>query len=174
MAIVDNFTIEEQNQSQWCWAAVSVCVFRHFNDLRWPQQCDLVNDVFRDTLFGEDCCQGGSVEDCDRSNDIGQVMALRGHLALRFDSGVSFDQLMQQIAQEQAPVVLRVQFSDGITDHFIAVIGCAIDEDGEQHIQIADPSVASGNISTYEWKAFPENYSPGSSWMNTYFTKSVS
>ena len=171
MANLSNFVMAPQAQTQWCWAAVSVSVFRFFNDLRWPDQCKLVNDVFSGILAGEDCCQGGDSEDCDIGWDIAQVLRSKGHLAERMDNPVGFDVLSRELDINGAPVVIRVEFDDGLSDHFMAIVGCSVDASGERIVQIADPGCANGNYSIHEFDDFPSNYRPGMVWRNTYCTK---
>jgi hypothetical protein len=172
MTVLSNFAIEQQNHDQWCWAAVCISVFRFFNDQRWKTQCALVNDTFNDVLAGNDCCQNGASDDCDRAWDIGLVLFNKGHMVLPQVSGpMDFDALTHEISNNRSPVVIRVQFDDGVTDHFVAIVGCALDQDGRQIIQVADPSGAAGNCSTLEFENFPENYRPGTTWVNCYRTK---
>jgi hypothetical protein len=172
MAVLSNFAIEHQSQDQWCWAAICISVFRFFNDQRWPTQCALVNDTFRDVLAGDDCCQDGTSVDCDRSWDVGLVLFNNGHMVLpQIEGPMDFGALTLEIVNNQSPVVIRVQFDDGVTDHFVAIVGCAADTDGKQIIQIADPSCAAGNFSKFEFDNFPGNYRPGTTWVNSYRTK---
>jgi hypothetical protein len=110
MAVLSGFVMTPQAQKNWCWAAVSVSVFRFFNDLRWPDQCTLVNSIFSDTLLGEDCCQNGATDDCDLGWDISEVLGPNGHLTGQVNASVPFAVLNQEIAVNKAPVVIRVQF----------------------------------------------------------------
>lgn len=168
MAVLSKFAIEQQAQNQWCWAAVSLSVFRYFNNQTFATQCALVNSVFTPP---EDCCQAGSGNDCDQSWDISEVLAQYGFLAAEVGGPLDFATLQQQIETAQAPVVIRVQFDDGMTDHFMAIVGCAVDAQGNQIVYVADPSQAAGNSCQYELAGFPENYRPGCAWVNTYQTQ---
>ena len=171
MANVSNFVMMPQTQTQWCWAAVSVSVFHFFNDLRWPDQCKLVNDVFRGILEGEDCCQNGDSNACNIGWDIAPVLRSRGHLAERIDNPVTFDVLSRELDVNEAPVVIRVEFDDGLSDHFMAIVGCLVDASGARIVHVADPGRAIGNYSIHEFDTFPSNYRPGMVWRNTYCTK---
>lgn len=172
MAVLSNFSIQQQAQTEWCWAAVSVSVFLFFNDQRWPDQCKLVNDIFSAVLLG-DCCQDGTTDECNLGWDIQQVLYAKGHLAGQDSSPVGFDILTREVAVNKAPVVVRVEFDDGLTDHFIAIVGCDSDSSGAQFVLVADPGGANGNTSSYPFDNFPDNYRAGATWTNTYRTKAA-
>jgi hypothetical protein len=173
MPNLSSFVMEQQAQTQWCWAAVSVCVFRYFNDNQWPKQCDLVNDVFAPILGGDDCCQNGASGHCNMDWDISEVIVPRGHSDGPTGGPVDFDTLTQQLQNNQAPVVIRLVFGDEVTGHVVAAIGCAVDAGGTQTIKIADPSGATGNYKYLEFANFPDNCYSGSAWADTFFTKAA-
>ena len=65
---------------------------------------------------------------------------------------------------------MRITFSDLVTSHFLVVIGSAIDNSGTQVLKIADPSDATGNVTSIGYSALMNDYRPGAIWDQTYFT----
>jgi Papain-like cysteine protease AvrRpt2 len=55
------FTMQAQEQDQWCWAAGSVSVARHYGPTAWTQ-CSLANHEFGETT----CCENGATAVCDK------------------------------------------------------------------------------------------------------------
>jgi hypothetical protein len=69
--------MQPQEQSNWCWAAVSVSVAQFFSaGTIWSQQCDLANQE-----LGQTCCPAGNnAAVCDVPWYLDQALARVGHL----------------------------------------------------------------------------------------------
>ena len=91
------------------------------------------------------------------------------HLVQPPQGTVAFEDLDHEITEKQQPVAVRIIFSD-LTAHFVVVIGCAIDDSGTQVLKIADPSKAGGNVTSIGYSALKNDYRPGATWDQTYFT----
>jgi hypothetical protein len=83
---------------------------------------------------------------------------------------VAFADLMQEIEVGQRPVAVRITFADLVTAHFVVLTGCAQTQDGQQWVKVADPSLATGNITTIEYTALMNDYRPQATWDESYFT----
>jgi hypothetical protein len=164
------FSIEHQKQDQWCWAAVAISICHFYKDQTWQEQCDLVNDIFAPIRGDTDCCQSGSSLPCNMSWTLSVVLNDAQHLAPPIRGVASFDDLMQEIEVGQRPVAVRIMFSDLITAHFMVLVGCAQTPDGKQWIKVADPTLAAGNLATIEYAALLNDYRPGATWDESYFT----
>ena len=165
-----SFSMEPQDQDQWCWAAVAISICRFYKDRRWQHQCDLVNQILAPILGGIDCCQDGASNTCNISFSLSDALNTTGHLAQRVQSVVSFEDLRQEIDVRQRPVAIRIAFSDLITRHFIAVVGCAETPDGKQMVKVADPSPSTGHAASIEYKSLLNDYRPGATWDESYFS----
>ena len=170
MPDIASFSIEQQKQDQWCWAAVTIAICEFYGDQTWQQQCDVVNDTFAAIRGGVDCCQNGSTLPCNMSWTLSVVLNTANHLNGPTRGIVEFDDLMQEIEVGQRPVAIRIMFSDLSTAHFVVLVGCAQTPDGKQWLKVADPSLATGNVTTIEYSALPSNYRPGATWDESYFT----
>lgn len=164
------FSIEQQKQDQWCWAAVALSICRFYSDHHWRGQCDLVNDIFSDIRGNSDCCQNGDTFPCNMTWSLRDVLSTSHHLALPVRGIVSFGGLMQEIEVGQRPVAARIMFSDLNTAHYIVLVGCAQTLDGKQWVKVADPSMATGNTTSIEYSTILANYRPGAIWDESYFT----
>ena len=162
------FRLEHQKQSQWCWAAVAISICRFYSDQNWPSQCQLVNDVFSGTSGG-DCCQDGSSSECDMPWDLRDVLNRAKHLQQPVRGVISFQDLTNEI-EARRPVAARILLAD-MTAHFVVLVGCSEDDDGAQWVKVADPSDASGSLTTIPVSAFLNDYKPGANWDQSYFTK---
>lgn len=161
------FQIEQQAKDQWCWAAVAASICGFYQDDPVTTQCGLANQF----LFpGEDCCQPGASNSCDIPFAIDIVLNQLGHLARSQSGFVEFEDLDHEITVSQQPVVVRIMFSDMITAHFVVVIGSALDDSGTQVLKVADPSGATGNLTSIAYSALKNDYRPGATWDQTYFT----
>jgi hypothetical protein len=167
---IDSFSIEHQKQDQWCWAAVALGICRFYGDQTWQQQCDVVNDVFAPIRGGIDCCQNGSTLPCNMSWTLSVVLNTANRLAPPIRGVVAFTDLMQEIEVQQRPVAVRITFSDLNIAHFLVLTGCAQTPDGKQWVKLADPSLATGIVSTIEYSTLLSNYRPGAIWDESYFT----
>lgn len=165
-----SFSIEHQKQDQWCWAAVTLGICRFYSDQTWQQQCDVVNDIFAPIRGSTDCCQNGSTLPCNMSWSLSVVLNTANHLSPPIRGVVAFADLAKEIEVGQRPVAVRLTFSDLNTAHFIVLTGCAQTPDGRQWVRVADPSLATGNVTTIEYGMLLNNYRPGATWDESYFT----
>jgi hypothetical protein len=166
MAVL-NFQIEHQCRDQWCWAAVAASICGFYEDDPLPTQCELANQF----LFpGQDCCQPGASEVCNIPYALDLVLNQLGHLVQPPQGVVAFEDLDLEVSQKQQPIALRIMFSDMVTAHFVVVVGSATDDTGNHVVKIADPSSAAGNMTTIAFSALGNDYRPGSTWDQTYFT----
>lgn len=168
MAILD-FTIQPQDKDQWCWAAVTSSICDFYGDQQSHTQCELANRFLAPVLLpGEDPCQN----DADDSNipfALDLALNQMHHLVQPTRGRISFQELDQQISQNQSPVPIRIMFSDGFTAHFVVVFGCVTDSSGNQMVKVADPG--DGSVVSVPFSALGDDFKPGASWDQTYFTK---
>jgi Papain-like cysteine protease AvrRpt2 len=164
------FSIEHQDQDQWCWAAVTISICRFYKDQRWQHQCNLVNEILSSILGGVDCCEDGASDNCNISFSLSDVLNTTGHLVQLVQGVVSFEDLNQEIEVRQRPLAIRIVFSDFITRHFIVVVGCMQTPDGKQWVKVADPSQSTGNTTSIEYTSLLNDYRPGATWDQSYFS----
>ena len=161
------FQIEQQAKDQWCWAAVAASICDFYQDDPVTTQCGLAN---RFLFPGEDCCQPDASDNCNIPFAIDIVLNQLGHLARSQPGFVDFEDIDREITLNRQPVVVRIMFSDMITAHFLVVIGSVLDDSGTQMLKVADPSGAAGNLTSIGYSALKNDYRPGATWDQTYFT----
>jgi hypothetical protein len=159
------FTMQQQMQTNWCWAAVSASTSSYFGTPPGPsggpwQQCDVANCALSQTT----CCQNGSSAACNQDWYLDQGLTCINHLAGPAVAGPSPYSYVQQEIDSDHPVGVRIGWSsDG--GHFVCLTGYD-DSSGTQFVDVDDPWYGP---STYEYNAFSTAYQSGaSSWTHTY------
>ena len=157
--------MQYQQQSNWCWAAVSYCVYYFFcpGNPRGISQCEVVNGVLNQTI----CCSQGDGSVCNQENFLN--VALSWVNCFRFwMAEVTPYYLLQREILAGNPLGIRVQWAGGGA-HFLAIDGYYNDL----------PMWGSGitvkdSIYGYDYLPYDEvvdNYKkPGSKWTHSYFT----
>lgn len=158
------FAMQSQQQTNWCWAAVSVSVANYFNTPgpqggSW-QQCDVANAEFGQTT----CCQDGSTSLCNRDWYLDRALTRVNHLAGPPQTGPGLYSYIQQEIDANRPVPVRIGwYGDG--GHFLALSGYD-DTNGNQIVDVEDPWYGP---STYDYNAFCTAYQSGAgAWTHTY------
>lgn len=110
-------TVEMQEQTLWCWAAVAASVGNFYHPSRRWGQCEVVNLE----LGREDCCRTGSSEDCNVEHHL-QLALIRvgcfGGAPLR-PRILTFEDVKTLLRKGRPPCV-RQQWTDG-SGHFVAI-----------------------------------------------------
>jgi len=154
------FTIETQQQINWCWAAVGVSINHYFSPAATLKQCELAQK-----LLGPGCC-GNPAEFnvAERlENALGAVNRLKqpvldGHT-------LTFLQIRQQI-DAGLPVCARIGWQGEETrGHFVVICGYSQSSTGEPWVSIADPYYLD---STIPYEQFVNSYLDAGVWTDTY------
>lgn len=109
------FTMQNQQQTNWCWCAVTVSVANYYGDSL--NQCGFANTA----LSRNDCCGAGGPGPCNVTNDLVTPLTTAGHLASWQSSAPTFQQIRSEIDNGR-PVTTHVAWSGG-GGHFVAVTG---------------------------------------------------
>src|SRR4051812_27451016 len=80
------FTMQHQQQTQWCWSATSVSTSHFYNSASAWTQCSLVNSALGQTS----CCVDGSTSTCNQPNVLTTPLSLTGNLATYQAGTISF------------------------------------------------------------------------------------
>jgi len=130
------FTMQEQQHSLWCWAAVtaSVCAFyAGLNGAQVPAQCSVAG-----ACLNLDCCIADPPPDMDWQGN--QTIALAG--ALNFFNHLNGDEIsgaldfitIQQDIDAKRPVCIGLIVPGG--NHFVVISGYI---SGTQEVVVCDP-----------------------------------
>lgn len=161
------FVMEPQKRRFWCWAAVSTSVARFYEDEKKWTQC-LIASIARKQ---EDCCSDTVSEDCDERHSLKDALCIVEHL--RDDQSGTVP-----LTDENGGPSLKSELDAGCpvgsyietkVGHFVVLYGYNL-SDGQQMIDVADPSPDRETHSTYDFGLFVKGYH-GSKWSHTYFTR---
>ena len=150
--IVTNVSMIGQEQSNWCWSAVTQTIKQwagtsasqtdvattHVTYNGRTQTCATPNET---TTTGNDCAAGAScAAGCNDPHILVVVLKENKHFASYITQGSapSFNDLVSRLNADK-PVPCRVQWSTG-GGHFIVVVGWTIDDTGAQLVHVLDPA----------------------------------
>lgn len=150
--------MEVQQESEWCWAAVSASVERFLQPGSYLTQCEIASEV-----MGVDCCSEPDLYDEPEmlQDALGAVGRLRG-----VTGRLTFEQLQSEINANR-PVCIRIAW-DGGGAHFVALSGYNVTGSGARTVDVADPFYSE---STQDFDLFPQYYHGGGTWTATFLTK---
>ncbi|WP_156256608.1 papain-like cysteine protease family protein [Sandarakinorhabdus oryzae] len=164
------FRIQRQQQSNWCWSAVSTSIRHYYQPASTLTQVDLVNQ----RRGRNDCGQPGPGADTDRCNkadNTSDVLNSLGHLAQMQNNSVSFGNLRSELAAGR-PIFIRIEW-DGGGRHAVVAAGV---EDGNMVI-MCDPGSSSaadatqGTTTVVAYDTLLSDYSGSGNWIGTGYTK---
>jgi hypothetical protein len=154
-----NFTMQTQEQSNWCWAGVSNSVSHFYDNASTWTQCSVANTQ----LGRNDCCGAGASGACNVYGYLDKGLQEVGHFD-HIDSGTtSYGTLRDQIRNGR-PVGIRIAWSGGGA-HFIAAVGA----DPGDFVLVGDPG--GGSVSLVAYNTLKSSYNGSGTWTNTYYTK---
>jgi peptidoglycan hydrolase-like protein with peptidoglycan-binding domain len=154
------FTMQQQEQSNWCWAAVSASVSLFYDPGSSWTQCGVANAQLSRT----DCCGAGASGACNVYGFLDQGLAEIGHFDHLQNGTTTFQALQSEIIASR-PLGIRIAWQGGGA-HFVAAIGA----EGDDLVLVGDPG--SGTNSLVDYTTLQTNYNGSGSWTHSYFTKS--
>jgi hypothetical protein len=149
------FTIQTQQCSNWCWAAVVSSIAAFANASQQPQQCEVVDqEAFSPNDPSPGCCDPGNAcvpKDsscpCNRTCSVETALQDYGLLTGSTDgpSTDDFAAITQQIDQSAVVVLQVVDRSNADLVHAMVAYGYL----GPDNLQIADPASGASKIYSY-------------------------
>jgi hypothetical protein len=163
-------TVEHQQQTQWCWAAVSNSV-SHFYDAgsTWTQ-CAIVNAELGQTA----CCTNGSSSACNQPWYLDRALTRVGCL-LSWASGTLTFATVKSLINSTRPPCARQGWSGG-GGHFMAIV-CYFEGllgllggagSTAKRLRISDPWYGD---SVVDYDVFVSGYQGTGSWTHSYRTQ---
>jgi len=155
------FTIQPQQQTEWCWAAVTSSVDQFFSAASTWSQCTLANDQLQQTS----CCTNGSIAQCNcpwyLERSLGRVNRLRAYI----QAAAPFTGVQQEINQGD-PVCARIGWAGG-GGHFVVIFGYD-DSTPTNYVVVADPI---WGVSQIPYSVFSSSYRGNGTWTHSYYTQ---
>lgn len=153
-----SLTIDHQEETNWCWAAVTAGIAHFWGAPQWTQ-CSVASAYLRLT-----CCPAGSNPSCNTAQALSGVLQTTGNLKLTIPNAVTFAEIQQEI-DAGAPVAARIGWFGG-GGHFVALAGYTTANG--QFVDVRDPWYVSSIVS---FAVFTNNYQSAGSWTHTYETQ---
>ncbi|MCC6460037.1 MAG: C39 family peptidase [Saprospiraceae bacterium] len=166
------FTMQEQQEMAWCWAAVGTSTALFFDPSSAWTQCKIVTASL--DLPADSCCKQPGGLKCNKTYFLEDPTKTEGsfieaNIANDFQAGaVSFERLMTEINQKR-PVAFRMELEmmGEKMYHFVVVIGYESLSD-QQMVTINDPFFGS---SVMPYGEFTQKYQGNGSVTHSFFTK---
>jgi hypothetical protein len=117
-----SFDMQQQTETNWCWAAVSTSV-AHFYDCASPwTQCTVANGETGRT----DCCGSGAAGACNIYGTLDTSLARVGHFNHMVNGSITRGSVETEIIAGR-PIGVRTAWSGGGA-HFLAIIGALVND----------------------------------------------
>lgn len=156
------FTMQHQQQTQWCWAAVSTSVSLYYDPSSTWTQCTVANAELGQTT----CCQNGSSAACNVPWYLNSALQRVGNLNAFSNGATSFTGVRTEVDGGR-PLGVRIGWSGG-GGHFAVVEGYKPGP-GEQRVAIDDPWYGASDLT---YATFVSSYQGTGSWTHSYTTVS--
>jgi len=153
-----NLAMQVQQQSNWCWAAVSTSVAAFYDAASTWTQCSVADGELGRT----DCCGVGATGPCNVYGTLNTALTRVGHLDRLVAGAASFADVSNAIGRGQ-PVGVRIFWSGGGA-HFIAIEGVL---HGDSYA-VDDPVSGASDVTETVLKT---KYLGTGSWTHTYYTR---
>ena len=156
--MVLSFSMQPQEQMNWCWAACAASTASFFDPACSWTQCGVANGELRRS----DCCDHPVPAACDVFGYLDRALDVVGHFGSMLTGAVSESSAYGEIVAER-PLGIRVAWSGGGA-HFVMCIG----DDNAGLVTVADPFYGT---STIPYGTLQIGYQGAGTWTHSYFTK---
>ena len=154
------FTMQSQENGEWCWAAVTCSVAIFFGSTQWTQ-CRIASSELTLT-----CCVKPTPANCNVPWSLDTALSIVGHFSTYFAGNASFTQVQQEIGRGN-PVGVRIEWAAG-SAHFISIGGWLLDPSGTLFVDVFDPAYGPSQV---DFSDLISAYrAPGDNWSHTYLT----
>jgi hypothetical protein len=135
---IPNFTMQDQEAEQWCWAAVSSSTSRFYNPASPWTQCKIVDKRRGRT----DCCVNKGSESCNIPDRLDLGLDITGNSAGNNSGSLTLIDLRPAIKNRRP---MHVHFRDG-TGHFVAITGYSTTSNGQTRYRVQDPANGTSDV----------------------------
>ncbi len=167
---IARFVMQKQEQTQWCWAAVSVSHALFYDPGAIWTQCAVAC-----AEKGGPCCdaQPAQIKPCNHWHYLESALARVG-IHRDLDDPVPFATVRSEIDGEH-PLPCRVGWwgDDGALDgsgHFVTLSGWALTSTGAEYVDVEDPwyQTEPGKPAHIEFAEFESDYRNQGEWTHSY------
>jgi hypothetical protein len=154
--------MQAQQQTNWCWAAVSASVARFYRaTTRWRRQC-----LVASRELGQTCCPAGAnPAACNVPWYLERALTRVGHLKTWAGAPATVVQIRREITAGR-PLGARIGWASG-GGHFVVLSGYSTAAAGN-FVTVDDPIYGHSTISL---ATFQSSYQGSGSWTHSYWTR---
>ena len=143
-------TVQKQENTEWCWAAVTVSINLVFRPLSTHTQCEVAGQI-----LGRQCCPGGKSAASGPCNVPHELHPVLGHFHLLAADPIvkplTFNHVKREIDGGR-PVCVLIKWLDKHGErtnrgHFIAIAGYRVTPSQKEFVSIGDPFYGPSEIS---------------------------
>jgi hypothetical protein len=169
-AAIMRFDLQRQQQSNWCWAAVTTSLLNFFNEEHTHTQCQVVQQCL--SLLSDfdsartDCVQHSRSKACNRTFKLPDALDEMDLLFSRCNYSLTLDEVREQI-HAGVPVGVRIGWRGG-GGHFVLITAVFDDLEGEMQswLRISDPLDQAASYIT--WQTLKNRYKGSGRWTHSY------
>ena len=158
-ASIMTFDMQHQQQTNWCWSAVSTSTSLFYDANSAWTQCSLANAELGQTT----CCINGGSTECNQPWSLNSALSRTGNLA-SWNAGSEPVATVEGQTDEGRPLGARIGWSGG-GGHFVMLTGVG---NNETMVAVEDPWYGPSYIA---YDTFKNNYKGSGSWTHSYFTQ---
>lgn len=163
--MIQNFQIQNQLLSNWCWAAVASSISRYYNNNSpWTQGTLAAN------LTGHDSCSVITKDTapiappvCNQVLDVASALKVTGNFVQQVLRPLTFNEVIGQV-QGGWPVCCQISWDEYTTSHFVVVYGF-----NANMLVVGDPEAG---VCSVDYTQFTTGYR-GGKWSRSIATQAV-
>ena len=159
-----NFPLQHQDQSEWCWAAVTSSVSKFYDPHSTYTQSNLA--VW---AFGATCALTPGSSICNRPYNMSLSLIHTGNGPAAVRGAFDIDQIKAEIDGNH-PIGLGIFWTNGSGGHAITITGYDKRKADSPMIQVQDPGDPVGTVTFFPLHLFPQHYSGGADWRLSFRT----
>jgi len=160
-----DFSMQPQQQSNWCWAATATSMALFYDPASSWTQCSVADGV---TGYSDCCTTTGAGGHCNVPMALEEALTKVGHLDhynSEFDSLTTIAQIETEMTAAR-PLGIRF-WSEGGGAHFLCIRGHN-NVDGVNYVSVDDPIYGRSDVA---YSTLKTTYHGTGLWTHTYYTK---
>jgi len=151
-------SMQQQAQTQWCWAAVAASIAGFYNSRSAHSQCSTVCAVLPDSS----CCANGASPRCNVPDSLERALKYVTHWASTLQGSPTWIRIDQELSAHH-PVGVLVRLLGG-SGHFVAISGTGAAK--SQVLTVEDPFQGRTTTTLAQYAKSAHGV-----WAETYFTR---
>jgi hypothetical protein len=140
--------MEQQQEPDWCWNAVSVSLNNYFSPTTPLTQPEFAVEALKVPLADAD-------QPFYLSTALTDLKLLNGDPLAGF---LSFSDIQAQL-DANLPVCVKIAWNEG-GYHYLVITGYQVSPAGDPQVYVSDPILLDGNVTVWDYDAFVFAYSP--------------